>query len=198
MLPPGLGPCYRLPLGRYAPVLQGSKALPASPTLFPQAHRFLRLAARSKVVALLIIRPAKPGRCRKAPETPHRIVALFHPPMILFHPIVEIAIRAMDHFASQYLADRPWVGVVATGRHSLWGATGHFLGLLEELLGRGHVSRLTEPGVHQVAVAVHSAIQIVPRAPDFDVGFVDVPGSARLAAAFGAQLLRDERGKVGF
>ena len=92
----------------------------------------------------------------------------FHAAMVLLQAVVEVAIGPMLHFVSQHLANSPRVGVVSIRGHALWGAAGHFRGLLEELLGRGHVARRTEHAVHQVAIPAHSAIQIVPLAPDFD------------------------------
>ena len=38
--------------------------------------------------------------------------------------------------------------------------------------------------------------QVAPPAVDLDVGFVDVPGATRFSASFGAEALRDQRGKA--
>lgn len=47
----------------------------------------------------------------------------------------------------------------------------------EECLGRGDTAIRTEQKVDRFAVLVDSPIEIIPLAPDLDVGFSDAPGS---------------------
>jgi len=129
---------------------------------------------------------AKSRCCIEVPKPAHRIVALFHSSVILLDTVVKVTVRPMRHLTAEYSADGSRVGVVAISRHLFWSATGHFLGLLEELLGRRHISLLTQHAVHQVAVPVNGPKQVVPLAGHLDVRLVGVPRAASLAFAFAA------------
>lgn len=62
----------------------------------------------------------------------------------------------------------------------LWRMTNLSHGLLEKLFCSIHISLFTQPRINQIAIPVDGPIQIAPRSMDFEVGLIDVPGSACL------------------
>jgi hypothetical protein len=54
---------------------------------------------------------------------------------------------------------------------------------------------LAEHRVQEIAVSVNRAIEVTPGASHLDVGLVEVPGAACLAAAAGAQSFANQRGE---
>jgi hypothetical protein len=62
--------------------------------------------------------------------------------MILLASIVEGAVAAVNDLATERLAHRTRVGIMAIGRHSLRPVTNDSSGLLEKAPGRLHVSLL--------------------------------------------------------
>ena len=55
----------------------------------------------------------------ETPKSPHRVVALFDASMILLHPVIQVAIRAVYYFTSEYPAYGSWIGNMAICRYSL-------------------------------------------------------------------------------
>ena len=62
--------------------------------------------------------------------------------MVLFHPIVQVLVRPVYHFAAPYPSYRMRIRVMAVGGYLGGLVSDNFPGLLEELLGRSHISLL--------------------------------------------------------
>jgi FkbM family methyltransferase len=131
-------------------------------------------------------------------EPTHRLVAALDAAVILLQSVVEIAAGAMLHGFTQCRPDRAGIAVVAIRGHPVRGDVGDCLGGLEERFRGGHVAVFAEHHVDQRAAAVNGAIKIAPVPVDFDVGLVDVPAAARLAASATAQTFSQCGREFGF
>ena len=153
----------------------------------------MRTGAGTEEVAQFIVASTEPVSRSRALEPTHRLVSTFDATVILLQSIVEIAAGAMAHRLAQHRADRTGVAVVAIRGHPVRGDVGDRLGGSEERLGGGHVAVLAEHHIDQRAVAVNGAIQIAPLPVHLDVGLVDIPALADLAASATAQDLQPMR-----
>ncbi|GAC1568123.1 MAG: hypothetical protein NVS3B14_16320 [Ktedonobacteraceae bacterium] len=118
--------------------------------------------------------------------------------VILLESIVEVAIAAMNDVASKGLADRTGIGIMSIGRHSFRRMTSDIKSLREEVLGGIHISLLTEHRVNQVAIPIDGSRERTPVPMNFDIGFIDMPGSPYLPTSLDSKLISHERGKTGF
>jgi hypothetical protein len=94
--------------------------------------------------------------------------------VILFHSIIQVAVRSVDHFSAQYPAYGTRIRVVPIGGHPHRLVADYFLGLSKEFLGGGYVSLFRKHRVYQIAISINGSVEVVPLATDFDVCFVDV------------------------
>jgi len=78
----------------------------------------------AEVVTLFIERPAETRGCIHSPEATHRIIALFHSPMILLDAMIEVRATAMHDLHPERLADGPGIRVMAISCHPLWYLSG--------------------------------------------------------------------------
>ena len=111
-------------------------------------------------------------------ETPHRVVALFEAPVVLFDPIIFVAAAPVLHLLSQHFGDGPWIRVVSVGGHLFRTAFSHRLGTAEEASGRGPISFGTEPEVDELPVSVNGAIEITPASAHLEIRFIHIPANA--------------------
>jgi hypothetical protein len=113
-----------------------------TPRVGEQGNLLLHRGTDPKELAHFI-KSATKACCRGHTSEPtHRVIALLDATVVLLQSIVEIAIGPVEHVTAQGLADRSWIGVMAIGRHPLWGMTNDIDGLLEKALGRLHISLL--------------------------------------------------------
>jgi hypothetical protein len=78
--------------------------------------------------------------------------------MVLFEPIIEVAVRAVDNFATQHPAYRTRVGVMRVSGHLCGSVANHLPRLGEELPGRLHIPVFREHGINQVAVSINGTV----------------------------------------
>src|ERR1700722_3701396 len=118
--------------------------------------------------------------------------------MILLQAIVEILAVAMPYTCAEDRPDRSWITVVPIRGHPVGRDAGDHLGGREKRLGGGHVAVLAEHHVDQRAGAIDGAVEITPLPVDFDVGLVNLPAAAHLAAPASPQTFSQRRRELGF
>ncbi len=133
------------------------------------------------------IKSATKACCRDHTSEPtHRVIALLDAMVVLFPSIVEIVIGPVEHVTAHGLADRSWIGVMAIGRHPLWGVTNDIDGLRRSKCLAASISRFSaRHRINQIAISIDGAIQIAPCSLDVDVGFIHVPGASCLPSSLG-------------
>src|SRR3954463_5702612 len=140
-------------------------------------------------VAQLVVSSAEPSRRSRALEPAHGPVSALDAPVILLDPIVHVLAGPVSNPLAQLGPDRARIAVVAVGRDPVRRGTGDPLRGPEERPRGGHVAALAEHHVYQGAGAVDGEIQVAPAALDLDVGLVNIPAAARLAATAPSQIL---------
>src|SRR4051812_9078406 len=151
-------------------------------TLAVGGNMLVVTGAETEKGAEFVVSSAEPIGGTKFLEAPHTSDPTFQAAMILLKPVIFIGAGPMPNMPSQRGADRAWVGAVPVRGDPVGYHAGGRLGGAEERLGRCHVPVLAEHGVDQIAVAVDGTVDIAPAAPDFQVGFVHVPGASSGAA----------------
>ena len=89
----------------------------------------------------------------------------------------------MPYTCAQDRPDRAGIAVVPICGDPVGRDPGDHFGRLEERLRRSHVAMLAEHHVDQRAGAINGTVEITPLPVDLDVGVVDIPATAYLAAS---------------
>src|SRR5260370_34417787 len=96
----------------------------------------------------------------------HGRIALLDPSMVLLQAIIEVFISPMKHLPAQRLTHCSWVGSMFVRCHLFWRMANNSERLLEKLLSCLHLSLFTQARIHQVAIGINGAIEILPFPPD--------------------------------
>ena len=99
------------------------------------------------------------------------------------HPVIQIEAGQVSDASAQLGADRPGIAVVSIGRNPVRGEANDGLRQAKQRAGRLHIPMLTEQHGHQRARAVDGAIEIASVPIHLDIGFINIPAAARLAAS---------------
>jgi len=90
------------------------------------------------------IEGAAEARCRgHASEPTHGVITLFDATVVLLQSIIEVPVGPMRDLTAQGLAYGSWIGIMAIGRHSLWGVIDDVDGLLEKKRLAASISRFS-------------------------------------------------------
>ena len=138
--------------------------------LLGEGDGFVEVGAGAEVVAEFVMGRAEAGSGVEGAEPAHGIVALLDAPVILLDPVVHVAAGAMAHVGAERLPHRTRIGVVPIGGHLLRRLPHRLQRTGEEPLGRVHVPRLAQHGLHQVAIRVDRPIEVAPAPLHLDVG----------------------------
>ena len=103
--------------------------------------------------------------------------------MILFQPVIQVAIPAVDDFAAERPADGAGASSVPVCGDRIWGVADDGTSPAEEALDRLPIPRRAEQRIDQIAVPINGSIQVTPPAVDLNGGFVNMPRAARFAAS---------------
>ena len=125
-------------------------------------------------------------------------VRFCHLRLAYLQPVVQVAAGPVPHPSAQPSSDRPGVAVVAVRRDPVRRYPGDCLRGPKERLCCRHVAVLAEHHVHQRARAVDGTVEVAPAALELDVGFIDVPAPARLAAPAPPQVFGQGRSELRF
>ena len=107
--------------------------------------------------------------------------------MILFQPVIQVAIPAVDDFPAERPADDGGIGSVPVRHHAVQGVADD--GTRPAEVGRGRLPILgrAEQRIDQITVPFNGSIQVAPPAVDLNGGFVNMPRAARFAASSGTK-----------
>ena len=135
--------------------------------------------------------------CRlDAPEAAQQRGALLDAPLILFQPVTEIPIAAVDDLSAECSVEGVGVGIMPVCGHAIRSVADDGTSPAEEALGHLQMARRAEQRIDQVAVPIDSPVQVAAPTVDFDVGLVNRPGTASLAPSLGPELLGEQQGKA--
>ncbi len=90
------------------------------------------------------MRGAEASGGREAAEPAHWIVTLLDAPMILFQPVIQIAVAAVADLPAERPADGARIGIVPICRDPLRDVTHHHSRPAEEASGHREIPRLAE------------------------------------------------------
>src|SRR5580692_2051905 len=161
-------------------------------------HLLIGSGAGTEKVAQLVLGTAEVVRRSWALEPAHRAVAAFNTAMILLQSVVEILAVAMPNTCAQHRPDRAGITVMPVRGDPIGRDAGDQLGRLEERLRGGHVAVLAEHHIDQRPRAIDGTVEITPMPVNLDVGLVDVPALACLAAPASPQTFSQCRCELGF
>jgi hypothetical protein len=119
--------------------------------------------------------------------------------VVVLQAIVEALLTAVDDVIAKGLADRTRIGIISSGRHSLWHVTDHIDSLRRSKRLVASMFRFSaRHGINQIPIPIDGPREGAALSFDVHIGFIDVPGPACEPASLGTQLIGYERGKPGF
>ena len=95
----------------------------------------------------------------------------------------------MPNASTEFGADGARIAIVPVGGHLVPRHDRHRFDRSEKCFGGGHVAVLDEHHVEQSTQAVGGAVEVASMTGHLDVGLINVPAAAELAAATPAEIL---------
>jgi hypothetical protein len=126
-------------------------------------------------------------------ESTHGLVLLFDSAMVLLQMIVQVAVRPVHHPLPENVPIGARVGITAIGRDAVRRHPSHRPRRPKKGLGRHQITRVAEPRINEVAVALDGTVQVGPLPLNFDIGLIYIPALSHAPVASLAQDLAEER-----
>src|SRR3712207_6080362 len=144
--------------------MDGGLCAPGGPLL----ATFFLAGGGAEGVAQPVVGAAEALGGGEALEAAHTSDAAFDAAVVPFQAIVLVAAGAMGNAPAERGADRPRVGAVPVRGDAVRGRAGGGPRRTEEGLRRRQVAVLAEHGVHEVAISVDGAVEVIPARSFFD------------------------------